>query len=290
MEIVAILATLLVAVLQIVTISLIKSTNKKVDELAAQKSNFAHNDRDRNSRDFRQQQNNRRPGTDSKQQQKPQNQPVTPSTGPSSVEQVEKSLRDINLKLKNAERDQENARKKIQTNYPKDQSFKRHDNRDNRDGRDGRDGGSRGGRDNRNRGDRRGGNNWQDRNNRRDSNNSGNQVEFNRSSEQSVSPEKSFTAEENITVNQLNAAEPVALQQSTPAVEPSDFANDDSLQHGRKVSVKRRMLKEEDSVIESTGSENSDNVTSKENESSSNETAQNQQDSSADSEIKFGRR
>jgi hypothetical protein len=291
MEIVAILATLLVAVLQIITLSLIKSTNKKVDELAAQKSNLAHNDRDRNNRDFRQQQNNRRPGTDSKQQ-KPQNQPVAPS-GPSTVDQVEKSLRDINLKLKNAERDQENARKKIQTNYPKDQSFKRQENRDSREGRDnrdGRDGGSRGGRDNRNRGDRRNGNNWQDRSNRRDSNNPGNQVEFNRSSDQSVSPEKSFSAEENTTVNQVNAAESVSLQQSTPAIEPSDFTNDDSLQHGRKVSVKRRMLKEEDSVIENADSENSENVTSKNNESSSNETDQNQQDSSADSEIKFGRR
>jgi len=276
MEIVAILATLLIAVLQIITISAIKSTAKKVDELAAQRSSHSHSDRERSGgRDFRQQ-NNKRTPADLKQ--KPQTQPAA-TTPSGSVEQVEKSLRDINLKLKNAERDQENARKKIQNNFSKDPNFKRHDNRD---------GGSRGGRDN-NRRDRRGGNNWQERNNRRDSvNNSGNSTDFNKSSEQSGNTEKSFGADENLNVNQLTNAEAASLQPATQtAIEPMDFANDDSLQHGRKVSVKRRMLKEEDSVIESTDSAN---AASQESSTASSDTSENQQDALADSEIKFGRR
>jgi hypothetical protein len=274
MEIVAILATLLVAVLQIITLSVLKSTTKKVDELSAQRSNPAQNDRDRNNRDFRQHQNNKRPIADLKQ--KPQNQQA--ATPPASVEQVEKSLRDINLKLKNAERDQENARKKIQTNFSKDSNFKKHDNRE---------GGSRNSRDNR-RGDRRGGNQWQDRNNRRDS---GNPADFNKSSEQSVNTENGSGVEENPMVNQINATDAAVMQPATQtAVEPMDFTNDDSLQHGRKVSVKRRMLKEEDSVIESSDSENSGNTAAQETGSSSVESVENQQDASADSEIKFGRR
>ncbi|MBN1600553.1 MAG: hypothetical protein JW915_03040 [Chitinispirillaceae bacterium] len=277
MEIVAILATLLVAVLQIITISALKSTAKKVDELAAQRSSHSHNDRERSGgRDFRQQQNNRRTQADLKQ--KPQTQPAT-TTPSGSVEQVEKSLRDINLKLKNAERDQENARKKIQTNFSKDSNLKRHDNRDY---------GSRGGRDN-NKRDRRGGNNWQERNNRRDSgNSSGNSADFNKSSEQSVNSSKGFGSEENPKVNQITNADAASLQPATQStVEPTDFANDDSLQHGRKVSVKRRMLKEEDSVIESTTSAD---TSSQENGTTSSDSSENQQDASADSEIKFGRR
>jgi hypothetical protein len=282
MTIVAILATLLVVILQIITLSVLKSTNKKVDELAAQKSNSGNNDRDRRDRDFRQQQNNnRRPAPDAKP--KIQNQPATtvPQTG-SSVEQVEKSLRDINLKLKNAERDQENARKKIQSNYPqkdRDPNFKKRDNRD---------GSPRGG-NNRSerpdRRDRRGGNNWQDRNNR----NTGNSGDFNRSSEQPAVSDKPFNAEENPMVNQLNA-DVSETPTSTPSTEPMDFAGEDSLQHGRKVAVKRRMLKEEDSVIESTGSESAGNEPSQESSSSVSEGSSESDQSGSDSDIKFGRR
>jgi hypothetical protein len=279
MTIVAILATLLVVILQIITLSVLKSTNKKVDELAAQKSNSGNNDRDRKDRDFRQQQNNRRPAQDAKP--KTQNQPAAPQAG-ASVEQVEKSLRDINLKLKNAERDQENARKNIQSNYQqrdRDPNFKRRDNRD---------GGNRGGRDRQDRSDRRdrrNGNNWQDRNNRH----SGNSGDFNRSSEHPAVSDKPFNAEENQMVNQLNA-DATVTPSSTPSTEPMDFASDDSLQHGRKVAVKRRMLKEEDSVIESTGSENSGNEPSQENSSPVTDGSSGSDQNTSDSDIKFGRR
>lgn len=281
MTIVAILlVTLLVVILQIITLSVLKSTNKKVDELAAQKSNSGSNDRDRRDRDFRQQQNNRRPAPDTKPKTQTQPAATAPQTG-SSVEQVEKSLRDINLKLKNAERDQENARKNIQSNYqPKDRdpNFKRRDNRD---------GGNRGGRDRQDRSDRRdrrGGNNWQDRNNR----NSGSSGDFNKSSDQAAI-EKPFNAEENQMVSQLNA-DATITPASTPSAEPMDFAGEDALQHGRKVAVKRRMLKEEDSVIESTGTESSASEPSQESSSSASEGSSSGEQIGSDSDIKFGRR
>jgi hypothetical protein len=90
-------------------------------------------------------------------------------------------------------------------------------------------------------------------------------------------------------VNQLNA-DTTATPSSTPSTEPMDFAGDDSLQHGRKVAVKRRMLKEEDSVIESTGSESSGNEPSQENSPSVTEGSSGNDQNTSDSDIKFGRR
>ncbi len=106
------------------------------------------------NRDFRKKRDdnrfNRRPPVD--QRQKPVAAPAVPSTQP--VDHMEKSLRDINLRLKNAERDQENARKKIRDviqtpqnpqrrfdqsagrpNRGRDDDFRRHDRERDRNNR-----------------------------------------------------------------------------------------------------------------------------------------------------------
>ena len=115
MELAAIIATALVVVLQIITIALVVGNRKNVRDQVGKASPALSNDKseDRKERDFRIQ--NRRPAQDQRPKP-PTQQPV--NTG--SVETVEKSLRDINLKLKNAERDQEFARRKVQENFPKD--------------------------------------------------------------------------------------------------------------------------------------------------------------------------
>jgi hypothetical protein len=269
MEFVVILAAVAVAVLQIITISVVVSTKKKIEELSNQKSNSSHNDRERRDRDFRSQQNTRRPVMDSRS--KAQTQPAT--TPSASVDQVEKSLRDINLKLKNAERDQENARKKMQTNFSKDSNGNNPRRRDNRDHH------SRGGRDN-SRNNHRGNNHWQERN-RQD--NTGSQEIA--SDLENVNVDATIPFEAQPTVQQPESA---VVSQSTPAgLEPSDFGSSDILQHGRKASVKRRLLKEEDSIIENNSSENA--VPAEQPFSTENEPG-NSSSEPNETEIKFGRR
>jgi hypothetical protein len=108
---IVITASLIIIVLQVVSIVLILKNKKSVvvpqAAPAAQPAQSSYDQRDfRKRRD--ENRFNRRPGFEQKQR------PVAPpQQPPQAVDYVEKSLRDINLKLKNAERDQENARKKI---------------------------------------------------------------------------------------------------------------------------------------------------------------------------------
>ena len=144
-------------------------------------------------------------------------------------------MRDINLKLKNAERDQEFTRKKMQDNFLKDSNRRREN-------------GKGGNRDHRH-GERR--NNWQDRN-RRDQNS---QVQ---QSAQESSP--SEIKEEIAKTSQIEQAQiqktASVTPSSTPELIPSDFGSEENMQHGRRFSSKRRFSSEE-SRSDSIGSENS---------------------------------
>jgi uncharacterized protein YxeA len=124
-----ILATvIIVVILQIVILSNQKKNMKLIKELIAQKSRSNHerersrDRKDSNHRQYRKNQYDSRSKSSSNQ--------MAPASG--SVDNVEKSLRDINLKLKNVERDQEVARRKIQENIGKESSSRR-DNRGRRD-------------------------------------------------------------------------------------------------------------------------------------------------------------
>ncbi|NLG16792.1 MAG: hypothetical protein GX556_05610 [Fibrobacter sp.] len=216
MELAAIITTLVVVLLQIITLSIVLGTRKMVHELNSQKSN-ASNHGDRRDRDFR---HNRRPSQDNRPKAQPQGTTTT-----AAVDPVEKSLRDINLKLKNAERDQEFARKKMHDgNFSKDQNNRRRDG-----GRGGRDYRSRD-RDNRGN-DRRG--NWNDRN-RRDNNAAPNG---------NVNPD----AEERFEIKSIPETQVQEIQATTaaPDIVPSDFGSGENMQHGRKFGDKRRMYTSE---------------------------------------------
>lgn len=257
MEIVAI--TTVVVILQIITLALLRGTRKQIRELVeAQKASPAPYNRDRNqNRRDKDTRSNRRPQQDSRQKT-----PLSAKIAPKENESAEKSLRDINLKLKNAERDQNDARRKIQENIGKEQPRRE---------------GSRGGRDS-NRGARRGNTrgNWRERG-RAD----GSQGDSQKSQEAS----DSGPVVQNETVDKT--ATPQVIEPVVKDIPRADVPQE-NLQHGRKVVVKRRMLNDEDSATAgSSGAGNdisSSDATSVEKESfeTGNDTKK--------LEIKFGRR
>jgi len=230
--------TTLVVILQIITLVLILSTLKSVRELAKRKVSLSHNNSHKNRRDRDHKNNKRSPQDNTRRTQ------IQKPSGNSSTDPVEKSLRDINLKLKNAERDQEFARKKIKENFSKDHNHRRDKNS--------------------NRRDRRG--KWHDRNQPDHAVSSSNKNDFSKK------------------VNSNNSA--VQKTWSLPEIIPQDFESEE-LQHGRKVVVKRRMLKDEENIHENSVSQisdtntNADNVSESFDEKGSLETS---------GEIKFGRR
>ncbi len=264
MEFVVILISLIVVILQIVILANQKKNVKLIRDLATLKTRNQHPEhnrdrfRDRKDSNFK---NNRRNQQDFRRKQST-TEPKEQSQPSGVVENVEKSLRDINLKLKNAERDQEAARRKIQENIGKEGSGQRPQRQRNE--------GNRGGRDNSNRRDRHGRNNWRNRSNQgRSGGDEGN------NSEPSSHP---AAAKENVSIE---PKQPAALTESTatlPELKPVDF--DAELEHGRKVQVKRRPLKEEASESNS-GSTPEGSIDSGNTDSTSQATAD---------EIKFGRR
>jgi hypothetical protein len=173
---------------------------------------------DKRSQDFRR--HERRPF----QEQRPQ-QPAAAAT---HIDPVEKSLRDLNLRLKSAEREQESARRKIQENFPRGDHFRGRDDR------------GRGGNRDRDRNSRR--DNWQDRNR------SGG---FQQQQPAPAAPQqpRSEPVIEQKAVNIPAPESTVPVRQAVPqdAQETiiSDFSPDQNLQHGRKIIVKRRVLKED---------------------------------------------
>jgi hypothetical protein len=337
MELAAIIATALVVVLQIITIALVVGNRKNVRDQVGKASPALSNDKseDRKERDFRIQ--NRRPAQDQRPKP-PTQQPV--NTG--SVETVEKSLRDINLKLKNAERDQEFARRKVQENFPKDSNRRPNGNdrnigneipssnergngsdrnsrgsrdsrdrdsrdrdsrdRDSRD-RDGRESRDRDGRDrdtrhsghDRSRG--RGGN-WQERNKTRES------ISFGPAPQNDENQVPLLAQDQVKSQESVVAQTPIAaITDNSPDLVPVDLGSDDSLQHGRKILVKRRMLKEDEGQQSEGGDETNSssgdspaNITSESSINMSNSDNSESTDSndgtekSSDGAIRFGRR
>lgn len=290
---VVITLSVVVVLLQIWTIASLLSLKKRVNGLAEEKSAPVSNTErhEKRDQDFRR---NRRPP-----EQRPMNRPPVVASA-AAADPVEKSLRDINLKLKNAERDQESARKKIQDNFQGEprrdgENTRRGGGRDNRGDRGGR--GDRGPRDHRrdgnrdNRDNRRSG--WQDRDQqpRRDF--------------QPRTPATETPEEPTFEVPQTN--EP--LQQQSQPIAPSqvageirketpDFAvadagmTDENLQHGRKIMVKRRTLKEEEEGQAAAGG-SAAGESSSGNSSESEAVKRPEQDSgnsAGSSEIRFGRR
>ena len=316
MELAAIIATVLVVILQIITIALVVGNRKNVRDQVGKASPALSNEKneDRKERDFRIQ--NRRPVQD--QRPKP---PIQQPANTGSVETVEKSLRDINLKLKNAERDQEFARKKVQENFPKDSNRRPNGNernpgnernsrgsRDSRD-RDGRerDSRDRDSRDRDSRESRQGGNDrnrgrggsWQERNKSRESMSFGPAAQSDENQNPLLSQDQS-----SVPFQEPISQTPVASITDTESdIVSTDLGSDDSLQHGRKILVKRRMLKEDevqqsDGAEESTDSSDSSPVSisaestanSDKSDSSGSTESNESAEKSSDGEIRFGRR
>jgi hypothetical protein len=260
---IAIIISLVVLVFQIVTLVLIAGMKKSIGSIKAAPAPAPAVERERSERrdnDFRR--HERRPYQDNRprQQQQTQQQPA-PSAPSASGEMVDKSLRDINLRLKNAERDQENARRRMQQGgFPQDQQrggrdrgdrFDRGDrdhrgdrgDRGERDHRGGRD--HRGSRHDRHR-DRGGRGNWQDRNRQ------GGQYEQSQQPGMpapAAAPENdSLFEKQDLAVPEIQANPVVeAAAPTTPDLAPSDVPAEENLEHGRKIIVKRRMLQGESS-------------------------------------------
>ena len=292
--------TALVLVLQIITLVLIARTRKSISGLKTAPPPIPPAiDRDRprgRDNDFRR--HDRRPFHDQKQRPQPQPHPQQPSpagTSPAAPadEGIEKSLRDINLRLKNAERDQESARRRMQENMPRDQQRFRDDrNRDDRDRnrpRGGRDRNDRFG----NRDNRRG--NWQDRQDQR------RQDRPMPSTPQGVTtPTAAAVPVEDPVFEVKNplVLEPTATVQAqeTPLVagdqdqSSGDYGSGEGLQHGRKIFVKRRPLStDESSDAPSQNSGDSASPAQAAQPRPEEETPVSGSDA-ANAEIKFGRR
>jgi hypothetical protein len=238
---IAIIIAAIVLLLQIVSLAQIAGIRKSMRiQRDSRPPQIQHGDRfDKRNQDFRR--HERRPFPD--QQQRP------PQAAATQIDPVEKSLRDLNLRLKSAEREQESARRKIQENFPRGDHNRGRDDR-NRDGRD-RDGRDRDGRDrdgrDRDGRDHRGN---RDRNLRRDSwqdrNRSGG---FPQQPPQAVpqQPNEPLVEKKETDLPPTEIKTPV--QQTGPAtgqdLGASDFGSGENLEHGRKIIVKRRMLKDD---------------------------------------------
>jgi hypothetical protein len=236
----AISISLLVLVLQIITLVLIGKTRKSLSGLKTAPQTAPSNERDRyGKRDFESRHHEKRNFQDQKPRHLFQQSHSAQSSPPVNDDVKEQSLRDINLRLKNAERDQESARRRLQERLPGEG----YQNRNDRGRNKGRDRNHRHG----NRDHRRG--NWQDRRDRQDHNKP-------QASQRPVPTAITLPAPiEEPVFEQKNSIAPdtVAPQVVTqdriaePDMQPVDFSSEEGLQHGRKIIVKRRPLKEESS-------------------------------------------
>jgi hypothetical protein len=102
---IVITASAISLVLQIVTIALVIDTRKKIVKEPPNERPVSQDPRDVKKQRDQESRFNRKPN--------PEHKSRPAATPPQNVEQVERSLRDINLRLKNAERDQEKERKRI---------------------------------------------------------------------------------------------------------------------------------------------------------------------------------
>ncbi len=251
---VLLLASAIIIGLQIVSIVLIVSKRKAASTPEQAPGIPLNND----NRDFKKRRDenrfNRRPANDQlpRQFSAPEPQPV---------DQVEKSLRDINLKLKNAERDQENARRKIKDVAPAPQNpqgqnpqrrFDQNNNRPNR----GRDDDFR--RRDRDRHNRPQGGQFRDRNRNQDQDRpqSGQQESVINSPAVPVESARPFPAPAPEVANPRSEA----ILSSQPEInkeQSSSVPESAGVFHGRKVQVRRRILtgEEEAGIVPAANSQ-----------------------------------
>ena len=233
---IVITASAIIIILQVVSIILIVGNKKTVVKPEAAGVNPVNND----NRDFRKRRDdnrfNKRPVID----QRPR--PFIPPQ-PQAVDHVEKSLRDINLKLKNAERDQENARRKIRDviQNPQNQQDpqRRPDQNNNRPNR-GRDDDFR--RRDRDRNSRPQGGHFRDRDQNRGPENIRPQGE-------TVAPVSAQVPAPVLppSLEPARPQNPVAVQPVVEKKEPLAIVPENTeVLHGRKVLVRRRILTAEE--------------------------------------------
>ena len=225
---IVITASAIIIILQIVSIILIVTNKKK----AVAKPDSGVNPVNNDNRDFRKRHDENRFSKKPVFEQRPK--PFTPPQAP-AVDHVEKSLRDINLKLKNAERDQENARRKIRDVIQNPQNQDSQRRIDQNSGRP-----NRGREDDFRRRDRHGrhhGGHFRDRDQNRGQENSRPQGEP--VSGQGTAP---GVAADAIRPPQNPAAILPSIEKEPIAVVPENT----EILHGRKVLVRRRILTEEE--------------------------------------------
>jgi hypothetical protein len=218
-------------IMQCITLAAVISI-KRTEEKGQEKRDTAGpapfpRDRERDQRDRERERRGPRPDNRPQQHGQPVPQPSTSS--------VDKSLREINLRLRNAERDQERARRHIDQSGNLGNSQQRQENRfrdkqlfnRRRDSRDNRE--QRGNRDQRNNRD-----NWQ-RNRDRE-----------QPRQHEARPEPRSQAPQPASPPQDAPAPPVAQQNPSPAPAPKVEAVapvvQENLEHGRKITVRRRVL------------------------------------------------
>jgi len=292
---IVITASAITLVLQIVVIALIIDTRKKLKNEQAEELPLHLDAPEVKKQRETENRFNRRP---------PQEQRSRPAPAqPQNVEQVERSLRDINLRLKNAERDQEKERRRIKdTMGPSGPGPRKFDHQKPRD----REEGPR-------RNDRPRHEYHQNRNGdaqrppREDRGASRSTFEIKESKESLPAPAAAAPV-----VTQQPPAPPIlisnppSMPQSSPqpviqAVAPVTEQKE-NLQHGRKVMVKRRVLNLEeekaairDGVIAESSTplaapvSSAENIQEKNPSDSVDKTPENPQESSESSAISFGR-
>jgi hypothetical protein len=216
----AIIIAAIVLLLQIISLAQIAGIRRSMRmqrEIRPQQIQHGGDRFDKKNQEFRRQE--RRPF--------PEQRPPQPAVA--QIDPAEKSLRDLNLRLKSAEREQESARRKMQEHFPRGDHFRGRDDRGRGGGRD---------RDRNNRRDRDGRrDNWQERNRQ-----GGFQQHQSRPQQRSEPSVEKKAAD-------LPAPEirtPARQDGPAAAREPgnADFAAGETLEHGRKIIVKRRILRE----------------------------------------------
>jgi len=268
---------IVVIVLQIITISIVRGNRKQRRssyEFKHSRNHGGDGKSDRKEGDFRRggsNGNNRKNQYENKGGKPQHTSAAVQQSSQVTIDPVEKSLRDINLKLKNAEREQESARKKIN-------DYNGKDGRPQRSERSGSGGVNRKNSRDRsfNRGEQRR-ENWQDKQNR---------TEPAEHPAEAGAPAPEFQ-NENL---QIAAAHPAiettaGVTESAPQSVHADTAassesSEGDFEHGRKFVAKRRHLQESGAPeTETASSENTSEAPAAEQPSE--ETA---------AEMKFGRR
>jgi len=222
-QIIVMLAAVLI--LQLITILIITGKKKQGrGSVETRRPNAEFRSEKKDSDPRRGNTGNKKPGENRIGGNRPQQQNKPPQSQPSgAIDPMEKSLRDINLRLKNAEREQENARKKFQEGGSG--SGNAGSGRDNRESRPPHQRGERGNR------------------------SGGGHRDFNRDQRRDNRPEKPYRAEQENTGFSAPATV-TATESEQPVIAPTtpDFAvndtgvSEDQLQHGRKFTAKRRQL------------------------------------------------